>query len=102
MPPRAGSGAAAGQLPTSPTLTLSGAARQFYLDLRTRHQSPDSTPITTRQIESLIRLAEARARIELRETVTEQDAEDVVEVMRCSLFDVFSDEYVGVVSRPAL
>ncbi len=43
---------------------------QFYLELREQHQSQDSTPITTRQVESLARLAEARARLELRETVT--------------------------------
>ena len=43
---------------------------QFYLELRQQHQSRDSTPITTRQVESLVRLAEARARIELRELIT--------------------------------
>jgi hypothetical protein len=41
--------------------------------------------------ESLIRLAEARARSELRETVTAADAVDVVSIMKESLFDVFSD-----------
>jgi len=64
----------------------------FYLELRKNHQSVDSTPITTRQLESMIRLAEARARMELRETVTAQDALDVVELMKVSLLDVFADE----------
>ena len=32
--------------------------QKFYLDLRKHHHSPDSTPITTRQLESLIRLTE--------------------------------------------
>ena len=69
------------------TMTPCAFSPKFYLELRTKHQGIDSTPITTRQIESLIRLAEARARMELREVVTEQDAKDVLEVMRMSLFD---------------
>ena len=38
--------------------------------------------VTTRQLESLIRLAEARARMDLREEVTEADAQDAVAVVR--------------------
>ncbi|KAJ1911230.1 hypothetical protein H4219_006002, partial [Mycoemilia scoparia] len=53
----------------------------FYLNLRKKHQEIDSTPITTRQIEAMIRLSEARARAELREEVTERDAADIVELM---------------------
>ncbi|XP_071552427.1 DNA helicase MCM8-like [Panulirus ornatus] len=78
-----------------PRLTT-GAAKilqHFYLDLRHRHQSTNSTPITTRQLESLIRLTEARARCELREEASEGDARDVVEVMRFSMMDTFSDEF---------
>jgi DNA helicase MCM8 len=66
--------------------------KEFYLELRKKHQSIDSTPITTRQLESLIRLAEARAKMELRETVTEADAQDVVELLKHSLFDTYEDE----------
>lgn len=67
--------------------------QKFYLDLRKQRQSTDSTPITTRQLESLIRLAEARARAELREEATAQDARDVVEIMKFSMNDTFSDQY---------
>lgn len=56
--------------------------QNFYLELRKRHQTRDSTPITTRQLESLIRLTEARARLELREEATAKDAEEVVEIMK--------------------
>lgn len=42
----------------------------------------DSTPITTRQLESLIRLTESRARLELREVATKEDADDVIEIMK--------------------
>jgi DNA helicase MCM8 len=75
---------------------LSDDAKQilqsYYLKLRQNHHSSDSTPITTRQLESLIRLAQARAKIELRESVTEQDALDVIEIMSESLYDVLTDE----------
>ena len=60
------------------------------------YRSIDSTPITTRQLESMIRLAEARARAELREEVTADDARDVVEIMKMSLWDTYEDE-IGAV-----
>ena len=41
----------------------------------------------------MIRLAEARAKIELREYVTKRDAEDVVEMVKMSLFDAVTDEF---------
>ena len=45
----------------------------------------------------MIRLAEARARVELRETVTEQDAMDVIEIMKFSLWDTYEDSKGNVV-----
>jgi DNA helicase MCM8 len=53
------------------------------------------TPITTRQLESMVRLAEARAKLELVEPlwVTREHAADVVEIMKESLYDLFSDEH---------
>ncbi|XP_046848188.1 DNA helicase MCM8-like [Xenia sp. Carnegie-2017] len=65
--------------------------QKFYINLRQQHRSQDSTPITTRQLESLIRLTEARSRLELREEATRQDAIDVIEIMKYSLVDTFSD-----------
>nr|XP_043902257.1 DNA helicase MCM8 [Solea senegalensis] len=65
--------------------------QDFYLSLRAQAHSADATPITTRQLESLIRLTEARARLDLRETATKSDAEDVVEIMKHSLADTYSD-----------
>lgn len=42
--------------------------KEFYLELRRKAvESVDSAPITTRQLESLVRLAEARARADLRQ-----------------------------------
>ncbi|XP_042475384.1 probable DNA helicase MCM8 [Macadamia integrifolia] len=67
--------------------------QKFYLRLRDRNTSADGTPITARQLESLVRLAEARARLDLREEITAQDALDVVEIMKESLYDKYVDEH---------
>ncbi|KAI7820418.1 MCM2/3/5 family-domain-containing protein [Gamsiella multidivaricata] len=74
-----------------PRLSPEAAAtlQDFYLMLRAKHRSPDGTPVTTRQLESLIRMAEAKARMELREVVTRRDAMDVIEIMTFSLQDTF-------------
>ncbi|XP_043234819.1 DNA helicase MCM8-like [Amphibalanus amphitrite] len=59
--------------------------QDFFLDLRARHQGVDSTPVTTRQLESLIRLTQARARLDLREDATAADAQDVIQLVRFSM-----------------
>eukprot|EP01094_Clydonella_sp_ATCC50884_P002987 TRINITY_DN1229_c0_g1_i1.p1 TRINITY_DN1229_c0_g1~~TRINITY_DN1229_c0_g1_i1.p1 ORF type:complete len:761 (-),score=246.51 TRINITY_DN1229_c0_g1_i1:1651-3933(-) len=70
--------------------------KEFYLSLREKHKSVDSTPITTRQLESLIRLSEARARMELRQIVTAEDARDVVEIMKASLYQTVEDQFGNI------
>ncbi|XP_058766640.1 probable DNA helicase MCM8 [Vicia villosa] len=70
--------------------------QNFYLKLRDHNVSADGTPITARQLESLVRLAEARARLDLRVEITTQDAMDAVEIMKESLYDKYVDEH-GVV-----
>ncbi|XP_044865741.1 DNA helicase MCM8 isoform X2 [Mauremys mutica] len=67
--------------------------QEFYLELRKQNQGVDSTPITTRQLESLIRLTEARSRLELREKSTKEDAKDVIEIMKYSMLGTYSDEF---------
>ncbi|NXN21916.1 MCM8 helicase, partial [Nycticryphes semicollaris] len=78
-----------------PTLSPEAAQvlQDFYLELRKQNQGADSTPITTRQLESLIRLTEARSRLELREKSTKEDAEDVIEIMKYSMLGTYSDEF---------
>jgi DNA helicase MCM8 len=49
-------------------------------------------PITTRQLEALIRLCQARAKACLRDFVLQEDALDVVELMTKSVEQVHSDE----------
>ncbi|KAK2714741.1 DNA helicase MCM8-like isoform X1 [Artemia franciscana] len=68
--------------------------QEFYLELRQKAaRSGDITAVTTRQLEALIRLAIARAKADLREEVTTEDASDVIEVMKCSLADTATDEF---------
>ncbi|XP_038960517.1 DNA helicase MCM8 isoform X2 [Rattus norvegicus] len=69
------------------------ALQDFYLELRKQSQRVGSSPITTRQLESLIRLTEARARLELREEATKEDAEDIIEIMKHSMLGTYSDEF---------
>nr|KJB16811.1 hypothetical protein B456_002G248900 [Gossypium raimondii] len=67
--------------------------QKFYLQLRDRNTAGDGTPITARQLESLVRLTQARARVDLREEITVQDAKDAVEIMKESLYDKYVDEH---------
>lgn len=64
---------------------LTGAAamilQECYMKIRANSRLGDTLPSTMRQLESLIRLAQARARMELRETVRESDAQNVVQLM---------------------
>ena len=67
--------------------------QSFYLKLRGQRGYNDTTPITTRQLEALVRLAQARAKTELREVVSKQDALDVVAIMHTALLDTVTDEH---------
>ncbi|KAG6621365.1 DNA replication licensing factor MCM8 [Phytophthora cinnamomi] len=81
-----------------PRLSSEAAAvlQKKYLELRSAgegQQNPtDSIPITTRQLESLIRLSQARARAELAETVSAEHAQDVVDIMQECLLDTLVTE----------
>ncbi|MEM1537291.1 MAG: minichromosome maintenance protein MCM [Candidatus Nezhaarchaeales archaeon] len=84
----------------NPKLTLEAEERikRFFLDLRSKAEAvPDSpVPITLRQLESLIRAMEARARIALREEVTVEDAEAAIRLMQTFLNQVGYDRARGV------
>ncbi len=74
------------------------AIEDFYVGLRKRAEGGAApVPITARQLESLVRLAEARARMALRTNVTKEDGQAAVNLMRASLqmvaFDVETGEY---------
>ncbi|MGD6807745.1 MAG: minichromosome maintenance protein MCM [Candidatus Bathyarchaeia archaeon] len=64
----------------------------FYLAMRSASESEGSpVAITARQLESLVRIAEARARVALRSTVTPEDAEAAIAIMKRSLEEVGID-----------
>ncbi|CAH0488340.1 unnamed protein product [Peronospora farinosa] len=66
-----------------------------YLKLRLagEGQSPmDGIPITTRHLESLIYLSQARAQAELAETVSSEHAQDVGDIMQDCLLDMYVTE----------
>jgi len=64
----------------------------FYLAMRAASESEGSpVAITARQLESLVRISEARARVALRKEVTAEDAEAAVTIMKRSLEEVGID-----------
>ena len=67
----------------SPRLTPEAAERikEFYLEMRREGMKAESIPITPRQLEALIRMAEARAKMALRDEVTVEDAEAAIRLM---------------------
>jgi len=65
---------------------------QFYTEMRAKSENPNSPiTITPRQLEALIRLAEAHAKMALSEVVTERDAEAAIELMMYFLQSVGLD-----------
>jgi len=70
--------------------------RDFYLKMRGASEFAESPiAITARQLESIVRLAEARARVALREEVTADDAKRAVLLMSKSLEQVGMDISTG-------
>lgn len=94
--------------------------KEFYLELRKKLISSNCLQTTTSQMESLIRLTQvrifcfvlifnnnnklfncqARAKLELREVATEEDACDVISIVKNSLIDIFIDnsEKINIVA----
>lgn len=62
----------------------------YFMDLR-RQWEGEGVPVTPRTIESLIRLATARAKILLKDKVTAEDAEEAVSLMQGMVRDVLTD-----------
>ena len=77
-----------------PVLTKEALQRlkDFYLSMRSVSETEGSpVTITARQLESLVRIAEARARAALRKKVLAEDAEAAITIMRRSLEEVGID-----------
>ncbi|MEE6209748.1 ATP-binding protein [Salarchaeum sp. III] len=81
-----------------PTMTEEArqAIEDFYVDLRAEGQGEDApVPVTARQLEALVRLAEASARVRLADEVTQEDADRVIEIVRSCLQDIGVDPETG-------
>ncbi|MGY5863346.1 MAG: minichromosome maintenance protein MCM [Candidatus Thorarchaeota archaeon] len=81
----------------TPKLTAESAEviENFYVDLRKSAEGGGAIPITARQLESLVRLAEARAKMALRSEVNKEDARAAVRLMEESLRMVALDRITG-------
>jgi len=66
--------------------------KDFYLEMRSASET-EGTPIaiTARQLESLVRVAEARARVAFRKEILAEDAEAAITIMKRSLAEVGID-----------
>ncbi|MFB6228739.1 MAG: hypothetical protein ABEH88_09310, partial [Halobacteriales archaeon] len=81
-----------------PTMTEEARERirEFYVEMRSKGTGEDApVPITARKLEALVRLGEASARVRLSDTVTEKDAERVIDIVQSSLRDVGMDPETG-------
>ena len=73
--------------------------KKFYVGLRNAPSSGDDIvkpiPITARQLEALVRLAEGSARVRLSEKVTKSDARKAISVLKHCLMQVGFDYETG-------
>ena len=77
-----------------PELSVEAAKQlsDFYLAMRAASETEGSpVAITARQLESLVRISEARARVALRKEVTSEDAAAAITLMKRSLEEVGID-----------
>jgi len=72
--------------------------QKFYVTMRSGAVDDDSpVPITARQLEALVRLSEASARIRLSDTVTKEDAERAIQLQEDCMKQVGYDPDTGKV-----
>jgi replicative DNA helicase Mcm len=69
---------------------------KFFLEMRGKDEGVDSpVPITMRQLEAVIRLSEARAKLALKKEVGKEDVEPVTKLMKSYLMQVGVDRATG-------
>lgn len=67
----------------------------FYVNLRDQGRKEGSYAATHRQLEALVRLSEASARVRLSNKVEKQDTERAIRIFRISLQDLVTDQETG-------
>jgi len=81
-----------------PTMTAEAkqAVEDFYVNMRSKGADEDApVPVTARQLEAVVRLAEASARLRLSDTVEQADADRVISIVRSCLQDIGVDPETG-------
>ncbi len=80
-----------------PILTEEAEKRiiEFYVGMRSRAKENSPVPVTARQLEALIRIAEASARIRLSDRIELEDVERVIGIIRKSLEQIALDPETG-------
>jgi replicative DNA helicase Mcm len=79
-----------------PDLTedASDLIQEFYVSMRSSGDE-DSVPITARQLEAMVRIAEASARAQLKDEVEESDAQRAIDILKYTLEQVGMDPETG-------
>lgn len=62
------------------------------MELRSAQCSTDAIPVTTRQLEALVRMTQSRARIDFSEEATHYHVRDVISIVKYSLKDVLTSD----------
>merc|ERR1712139_232227 len=73
-----------------------------YTDLRNQGGSREVITATPRILESLIRIAESLAKMELREEVTEADVEEAVRLLKAATYAAAIDPETGLIDMEQL
>ncbi len=71
------------------------AISNFYIGLRDQGRQQGAYAATARQLEGLVRLAEASARVRLSDTVDTQDSERAIKLVKKSLEETVTDPETG-------
>jgi replicative DNA helicase Mcm len=70
--------------------------KEYYLDLRGKYDSEDAiVSILARNLDALVRLSEAYAKMALRDKVLKEDVEEIIKLFRRYLEDTGYDETTG-------
>ncbi|HIH11247.1 TPA: minichromosome maintenance protein MCM [Candidatus Woesearchaeota archaeon] len=81
------------------TETVIEEIKEYYIKMRsagyTEESGIRSIPITARQLEALVRLSEASAKIRLSKTVTKKDAQKAIELVDYCLNQIAKDSETG-------
>ncbi|NPA76174.1 MAG: minichromosome maintenance protein MCM [Candidatus Diapherotrites archaeon] len=74
----------------------------FYVNLRKLGKQQNTVPTTARQLEALIRLAEASARVRLADKITVEDADRAIRLAQASMEEVLKDPETGAIDFDVL